>query len=147
MSSDSIVVMDSGVAWPSWVDEGNESNVAVLARQADETPRAFERRAAQWVEDALAIVQPRRGVLVARPYAEPWTRSVLASLARAVHAARGRTVILASSGDHAEQRHLAGLLRELSRELEQEGVDTPLQLRVYAPAAAGADRQGLARVA
>jgi hypothetical protein len=46
--------------------------------------------------------------------------------------------VLASSGDHAEQRHLAGLLRDLAHELESEGIDVPLQLRVVKPATSAA---------
>lgn len=145
MNTDSIVVMDAGTTWPSWADQGNESNIAVLARHAGEPSLAFEQRAEVWLGDVLDVVQPLRGILVAADHAERWTRGVLAALARAVHAAGGRSVVLASSGNYAEQRHVAGLLRELARDLEAEGIDIPLQLRVIAPAAREAE--ALERVA
>lgn len=138
MTTDAIVVMDAGTAWPTWIDEGTESNVAVLARHDGEGAGAFEARASGWLEGVLDIVQPSRAVLVAGRRAERWTRSILRALAVTVHQGRGRSVVLASSGDHAEQRHLAGVLRDLSRELEMDGIDIPLQLRIVAPNARAA---------
>lgn len=133
MNTDAIVVMDTGTNWPTWADEGSESNIAVLARHDGEASGEFECRAQGWLAEVLDIVQPRRGILLTSQHAGRWTRSVLAALARAVHAGGGRTVVLASSGNHAEQRHLAGLIRDLAQELDGEGVDVPLQLRVVAP--------------
>lgn len=104
MNDDSIVVMESGAGWPTWVDEeaGAVSRVIVLSRQPEESARDFEIRARKRLGSLAELRAPRRGVLVSRTgQPTPASRErLLRILCEVVERAGGEEVVLI--GDDAK---------------------------------------------
>jgi hypothetical protein len=120
MEFDSIVVMESGAAWPAWVDEeaGAISNVVVLARQLDENVREFEARARLRLQTLAEFASPRRGVLVCGPADGPEDRATRGGLLRAlleiVRGAGGGEVVLIGDVDEGLALELSEHVRKLN---------------------------------
>jgi len=144
MKDGSIVVMEGGAGWPSWVDEevGASSSVVVLARQPGETAENFAARARSRLGPLAELRAPRRGVLVcgtaqgrdASPYRE-YRERLLRVLCEVVGCAGGDEVVLI--GDDARlMRRMSGFVQELNL---RAGSDSPrLSLRMR-PAPAGGE--------
>ncbi|HEY3234096.1 MAG TPA: hypothetical protein VGJ84_05240 [Polyangiaceae bacterium] len=132
MRTDSIVVMDVGSEWPSWVDEGGsqESNVAVISRQEGECGDEFACRARAWLTRVAEVFRPECGVVVTGGEAPTWVSAILEALASVLVSSGGDSLILVSAGGHAQQRELAHVVRALGRELELSGREISLQFRV-----------------
>jgi hypothetical protein len=124
MEMDSIVVMESGAHWPSWVDEeaGAVSNVVVLARQGGESVAEFEARARLRLESLVELAAPRRGVLVCGPCSSNESSTCQSSTCRAriaqtliaiVSRSGGGEVVIVGEDDFAAE--LASHARKLHR--------------------------------
>ena len=137
MNDDSIVVMESGAGWPTWVDEeaGAASSVVVLSRHRGETADDFEARARSRLGSLAELRAPRRGILVCetlRADTTPASRErLLRILCDVIGRAGGDEVVLI--GDDAK------LIQRLSR-------STRLSLRLRS-APASAERAAEKRVA
>lgn len=101
METDSIVVMESGADWPSWVDQeaGAVSNVVILARQPRESVRAFGARTERRLDGLTELAAPRRGVLVCGTDQDGDSRACRVSILRALasvirHAGGGEVVLI-----------------------------------------------------
>jgi hypothetical protein len=140
MQNGSIVVMEGGAGWPSWVDDevGASSSVVVLARHRGETAENFAARARSRLGSLAELRAPRRGVLVcgtAGRDASACRERLLRVLCEVVGHAGGDEVVLI--GDDARlMRRLSGYVEELNL---RSGSDSPrLSLRMR-PAPAGGE--------
>jgi hypothetical protein len=134
MKDGSIVVMEGGAGWPSWVDEeaGNSSSVVVLARHRGETAEDFAARARSRLGSLAELRAPRRGVLVCGTAegrdAPPSRERLLRVLCEVVGRSGGDEVVLI--GDDARLIHrLSGFVRELNHGSGTDGPRLSLRMR------------------
>jgi hypothetical protein len=143
MNSDSIVVMENGAGWPTWVDEeaGAVSRVVVLSKQPGEGLADFESRARARLGALAERSMPRRGVLICAPgRSQPRSsrEQLVHVLLDIVSAAGGGEVVLIGD-DPSLIRRLAGRIEELNR-------GAPVALRLRPPPSAP-DQSAARRVA
>jgi hypothetical protein len=134
MKSDSIVVMESGAGWPTWVDEeaGPVSSVVVLSRHPGESVEKFESRARARLGTLADHRAPRRGVLVcgtAQGQQTPASRERLLRILCEVIGRSGGNEVVLIGDDSKLIRRLSGYLRELNGRSESEGAGLSLRLR------------------
>lgn len=136
MTKHTILVMDTNAQWPSWVDRDSdaENSVAVITRLEREETEAFVNRVGLWLQSLDRALGPGRGIVVTGAGAPAWVRPVLHDLVVEVARGGGNAVTLVSGGDHSDRRQLAAILCALSEDLEQRGVDLPVQFRCNLPA-------------
>jgi hypothetical protein len=119
----SIVVLEAGAAWPSWLSEYQRlaPNSVVIAQASAETPEVFQVRVLHRVSEAKARAEGTRiciGVIVAAHHPEQPRAVMRQTVARALvdaMTAQEGDLILAGDGDELSQsRHelfaLAGTL-------------------------------------
>ena len=134
MQIGSIVVMESGADWPTWVDEeaGVMSSVVVLSRQRGETAETFTTRARSRLQALAEHRSPRRGVLVCGALQggeAPSSRErLLRALCEVVCSAGGDEVVLIGE-DARLIRRLTGYVRELDQRADADGRRFSLRLR------------------
>jgi hypothetical protein len=128
--NDTIVVMEAGGRFPSWVDEQNgpESNVWIVAQSSDESAEAFAKRVVAHLETSPA----RTALYVCR--AESGTDAVLRkALARTlidrVHSRGGTNVMLVADGGYALRSELTALCDQLISEIDERDVQVTLRFR------------------
>jgi hypothetical protein len=133
METDSIVVMESGADWPTWVDQeaGAVSNVVILARQPRESIRAFgtrTERTERRLDSLSELAAPRRGDLVCGPERDADSRScrvsILKALASVVRRAGGGEIVLVGE-DRAALIEVEAHLAKLNR---REGIRVGMRL-------------------
>jgi hypothetical protein len=149
MKNNSVVVLESGAGWPTWVDAeaGEASSIVVLSRQRRETAENFEARARARLGSLAELRAPRRGVLVCgtgQGQPAPACRErLLRILCEVIGRAGGDEVVLI--GDDARLiGRLSGYIRELNAGLAP--ASTRLSLRL-SPAPDAAEQQLTQRVA
>jgi hypothetical protein len=123
----SIVVLEAGASWPSWLTEYQRSapNAVVIAQAESESPDIFGRRVLHRVEEAasLELQKVRVGVLVSRGFGDHPTLVMRDRLARALlrvmmESGRGELVLAGDGTDGDAARHqLFGLAGSLCEEL------------------------------
>ena len=139
MNNDSIVVMESGASWPTWVDEeaGAVSSVVVLSRHRGESVENFESRARSRLGSLAELRAPRRGLLVcgtAQGQQPPASRERLLRILCEVIGRSGGNEVVLIGDDSKLIRRLSGYVRELNGRSGTEGAGLSLRLRPVPPA-------------
>lgn len=128
--NDTIVVMEAGGRFPSWVDEQNgpESNVWIVAQSSDESAEAFVKRVVGHLETspactALYVCHTGSG-------ADATMRTAIARmLIDRVHARGGANVMLVADGGYALRNELTALSEQLIGEIDERDVQVTLRFR------------------
>jgi hypothetical protein len=136
MTITEVALLEQGTRWPAYLEEevSQDSAVAILAQQADESLDAFVHRAVGRLSEIETVLVPVRGTFVSR--CTGGTRSIAArhrlliALARAVERSGGQRILLIAEGSHAESRALAGAVREINAELSRRDSTVTIQLRI-----------------
>jgi hypothetical protein len=133
MQTESIVVMECGSRWPSWVDRqaGSESNVAVVSQQPDESQDNFTARALAIATSNAVVTRPARAVLVCSADAgtHPARHQLLLGLVRTMADSGGGQVVLVADGSSLERLELATVASELNAQLDAEDVPVTVTFR------------------
>jgi len=121
MHADSMVILESGSRWPSWLGEAAEAarHTSVVAQKPGETPAAFRRRAGRRIR---ALRHPLTATLVCGPESCAARSTLRRTLAQALidtmtELGRGHVVLVADGG-HGTQRQVVDLARDLSQQLD-----------------------------
>ena len=131
MICESLVIVERGARFPTWIDEmaGNDSSVRVIAQRERESEHAFEARVLEFLERFTKLTgSPHRAVLACvneSGRARTTSRAVLIlALRELVHPAHGNVIV---SEPHAADASIAEVARMFSVELVREtrSVDGP----------------------
>jgi hypothetical protein len=134
MKNGSIVVMEGGAGWASWVDEeaGAFSSVVVLARHRGETAENFAERARSRLGSLAELRAPRRGVLVCGTAqgrdTSPSRERLLRVLCEVIGRAGGDEVVLIGD-DPRLMRRLSGYVQDLNGPPGADGPRLSLRMR------------------
>lgn len=128
--NDTIVVMEAGGRFPSWVDEQNgpESNVWIVAQSASESAAAFAERAV-----IQLLTSTARTVLYVCHAASGVDATLRAGFAQklvdCMQTLGNANVVLVADGGYAFRNELAALSEQLIGEIDERNVQVTLRFR------------------
>ncbi len=124
MGATTVVILESGSRWPTWLgeDPAATKDVAVIAQRAGESLKSFKRRATRRIRSFETNAAPLTGVLVCSggvsTEAFALRHAVMQKLLGMMQAAQRGHVVLVADGDYAQQRRLAWLAAGLNEQLD-----------------------------
>jgi hypothetical protein len=125
MGATTVVILESGSRWPTWLGEDPAAtrDVAVIAQRAGETLKSFKRRATRRIRSFDSKTAPLTGVLVCSggvsTEAFAFRHAIMQKLMGMMQAAQRGHVVLVADGDYAQQRRLAWLAAGLNEQLDE----------------------------